>query len=290
MPRGFRITQLLTAGSLALAAVLVAGVFWQRSRQDALLPGEYQQLKQVVQRLAAHNDLGRQPLSFSISAGSYAANLAQDRGLCKEDRCDFYAQLDPFRHYDRSWDELMRQAYAIGDIEAWSSSNGTVNISRASLRTYGNHQGWLTCTIAHEISHILRNHIFHHSYYINDTLKGKEEKQRSELSYARGRQQELEADSDSAWMLARSGFRHRICLENLVFLHHASGDGSATEPDSTHPGYDDRIQAMTRVYGQLEHRDNAVKGKPRFIAGRSTPGNFRYDSQSNLLIFQPHLR
>ncbi|MEI8252084.1 MAG: M48 family metalloprotease [Synechococcus sp. ELA057] len=287
MPRGFRISQLLTAGSLALAAVLVAGVFWQRSRQDALLPAEYTQLEQVVQRLAAHNDLGRQPLSFSISAGSYAANLAQDRGLCKEERCDFYAQLDPFRHYDRSWDELMRQAYAIGDIEAWSASSGTVNLSRASFRTYGSRQGWLSCTVAHELAHLRRNHIFSHSYYVNNTLKGKADKQRTDLSYQRGRDQELEADSDSAQMLANSGLRDRICLANLIFLHKSAGDGSATEPDSTHPGYDDRIKAMTRVYAALEQAQKKVKRKSGPARQQGTPGSFRYDSEENLLIFTP---
>jgi len=290
MPRGFRPSQLLSLGCVTMAVALVAGVIWQHRQQEASLPREYRALQQAIDRLAEHNDLGQQPLSFSISAGSTAANLAEERGLCKQDRCDFFAQLNPYRQYDHNWDELIRQAYTIGDIEAWSASSGTVNISRASLRTYGNHQGWLTCTIAHEISHILRNHIFKHSYYVNNTLKGKGEKQRSELSFARGREQELEADSDSARMLANSGFPHRVCLENLIFLHHSSGDGSATEPDSTHPGYDDRIKAMKRVYARLETQGHAVRGKPRILSSRSTPGGFRFDSQSNLLIFQPHQR
>lgn len=274
---------------MAIAILLLAGVAWQRSRQDAEMPLEIRQLKQVVRRLAAHNDLGKQPLSFSIDAGLYAAQLAEERGLCKEEHCDFFAQLSPYRHYDRSWDELIRQAYAIGDIEAWSASSGTVNLSRASFRTYGNRQGWLACTVAHELAHIRRHHIFSHSYYVNNNLKGKDEQQRTKLSYERARDQELEADRDSAQMLANSGLPHRVCLDNLIFLHKSAGDGSATEEDSTHPGYDDRIKAMTRFYAQLKSQSQSQQKTRAEHQQRSTatPGRFRYDSQDNLLIFTP---
>jgi hypothetical protein len=39
-------------------------------------------------------------------------------------------------------------------------------------------------------------------------------------------------------MMARAGYGGRICLDALIFAHKSSGDGSATEPKSTHPGYD----------------------------------------------------
>jgi hypothetical protein len=272
---------------VAIAILLLAGVAWQRSRRDEGLPQEVRQLKEVVRRLAAHNNLGQQRLSFSIDAGSYAATLAQDRGLCKEDHCDFFAQLNPFRHYDRSWDELMRQSYAIGDIEAWSASSGTVSLSRASFRAYGGHQGWLSCTVAHELAHIRRHHIFIHSYYVNNTLKGKDAQQRTKLGFKRGREQELEADRDSAVMVANSGLPHRICLDNLIFLHKSAGDGSATEEDSTHPGYDDRIRAMTRFYDQLKPAVSSGIKSASLRRSAGTPGRFRYDSQNNLLIFTP---
>lgn len=162
-----------------------------------------------------------------------------------------------------------------------------MNLSRASFRTYGARQGWLSCTVAHELAHLRRNHIFSHSYYVNNTLKGKADKQRTDLSYQRGRDQELEADSDSARMLANSGLRDRICLANLIFLHKSSGDGSATEADSTHPGYDDRIKAMTRVYAALERKPKHRTAKTAPVRPPGTPGSFRYDSQENLLIFTP---
>ena len=79
--------------------------------------------------------------------------------------------------------------------------------------------------------------------------------------------------------MARAGYGGRICLDALIFAHKSSGDGSATEPKSTHPGYDDRIKAITKFYAHLE------KHPPAKTSG--TPGQFHYSSADNLLSFSP---
>lgn len=114
----------------------------------------------AVQRIASHNALGKQPQAFTITAGSMAAQLAEQRKLCQPDQCEFFSLLDPFRSYGRDWDELIRQSYGVGDLEAWSASSGTVILAQVSFRAYGPRRGWLACTVAHELAHIRRNHFF----------------------------------------------------------------------------------------------------------------------------------
>ena len=126
----------------------------------------------VVERLSHGNNLGRQPIAFMVGSGSYAAYLAQQRGLCKPDQCELFAQLNPYKHYGNGWDELIRQGYALGDIQGWSTSSGTVLLPRATFRAYGPHNGYLACTVAHEIAHVLRHHVFTSSYQEHHNFRG----------------------------------------------------------------------------------------------------------------------
>ena len=270
-------------GFTALALALVgAGALadwgWRQIAQP--LPADYQTLETVVSRLAAHNNLGNHPIGFSINNGSYAAVLAEMRGYCKDESCDFYAQLNPYKSYGKDWDEISRQSYTLGDVGGWSTSSGTVEIPRAAFRIYGSRTDWLACTVAHELAHINRQHVFQASYYANNTIRSQPSKEQEKLNYAKSRQQELEADRDAAVMLARAGYRGRVCLNDLVFIHQSSGDGSATETDSTHPGYNDRTKAMATYYAELEaHPPIKTKG---------TQGHFSYSAADNLLRFIPN--
>ena len=263
----------ITAG-LALAAGL--GVWsWQQRR----LPSEVRTLQAVLERLSRSNDLGTQPIAFMVGAGTYTAQLAEQRGLCKQESCDFYAQLDPFRHYSPIWDELIRQGYALGDIQGWSASSGTVVIPRAAFRAYGPHIGYLSCTVAHEIAHFRRHHIFEQTTYESQALRGLPERQKQLASLKRSREQELEADRDAADMLARAGYRGRVCQDDLSFMYRSIGDGSLTEPDSTHPGYQERIAAMRAHYDALEKKPPRPQPRPA--------ATFRFDRADNLLTLQP---
>jgi hypothetical protein len=53
----------------------------------------------------------------------------------------------------------------------------------------------------------------------------------------------------------------------------------ATEPDSTHPGYDERIKELAAFYAKLE-KDPPSKVRP-------TLGHFTYSPADNLLSFVP---
>ena len=265
--------------ALATAAVSV-GV--AGCSQGPRQPVEVRTLESVLRRLAQGNDLGQQPLAFMVSAGTYTAQLAEERGFCKPGHCDFFAQLNPYRTYGNGWDALIQQGYALGDIQGWSVSSGTVVLPRAAFRAYGPHTGYLSCTVAHEIAHYRRHHVFQLSYHLHHALKDLSGDEQETASLARSRQQELEADRDAAVMVARAGFKGRVCLRDLEFMYRSIGDGSSTAPDSTHPGYEERLAAMAATYRQLEASPPAPQP--------ATPVAFAYDSQDNLLTMsrQPH--
>ena len=208
--------------------------------------------------------------------------MAAQRGLCKPDQCDVFAQLNPYQRYSNGWDELIRQGYALGDIQAWSASSGTVVIPRAAFRAYGSHTGFLACTIAHEIAHIRRHHLFQQSYHLNHNLHGQSEQAQKIGDRKRSRQLELEADRDAATMLARAGYSARLCEQDLAFMARSIGDASNTEPDSTHPGYEERLAAMRTFYDAIE------KQPP--TAEVSTRVSFSYSRSDNLLTLTPQPR
>jgi hypothetical protein len=245
-------------------------------------PAEVQTLEAVLQRLSHGNNLGDQPLQFMVASGTYTAQLAAQRGFCKSDQCDVFAQLNPYQRYSNGWDELIRQGYALGDIQAWSASSGTVVIPRAAFRAYGSHTGFLACTIAHEIAHIRRHHLFQQSYHLNHNLHGQSEQAQKIGDRQRSRQLELEADRDAATMLARAGYPARLCEQDLAFMARSIGDASNTEPDSTHPGYEERLAAMRAHYDAIEKQPPSPEA--------STRVSFSYSRSDNLLTLTPQPR
>ena len=271
---------------LGLGAVLTAGATVIAVNNTALgrssYPEEVQQLATILERLSQTNDLGSRPIHFMVVSGSYTSYLAEERGFCKEGKCRFFAQLNPYRDYANGWDELIRQSYAFGDIQGWTFSTGTIAIPQATFRAYGERTGYLACTVAHEIAHFKRDHIFKESYHKHHNLKGYSEKNKNTELMRFSRQQELEADRDAADMVARAGFSGRVCQDDIRFMHHSVGDGSATEDDSTHPGYEERLAAMKQHYDARE----AEPLSP--VLGR--PARLSYDPEDNLLTLTPHRR
>jgi len=267
----------LLASFAAVTSVVAASyAYWILPRQ---MPAEYKTLEVVLNKISKGNNFGRQPLAFMIVTGSYAGQLAQERSLCKADNCDFFAQLNPFKTYKNGWDELVQQGYALGDINGWATSSGTIMIPRPAFRAYGNDINYLSCTVAHEIAHVRRNHIFKQSYHNNHDLKEMNKKDKNLANLKRSRELELEADREAANMLAKAGYKGRICLNDIDFMYRSTGDGSATEPDSSHSGYDDRRKAMLAHYIALE------KNPPK--PEKSSYRYFKYAPKDNLLLFIP---
>ena len=230
--------------ALAAAGLVASGVgAWSWTQRP---PVEVRALETVLRRLSRGNDLGSQPIAFMVASGSYTAQLAQQRGLCKADQCQMFAQLNPYQRYGNGWDELMRQGYTLGDIQGWAASSGTVVIPRATFRAYGPHCGYLACTVAHEIAHIRRDHIFEQSYHVNHNLKGQPEAQKKLGEMKRSREFELEADRLGAEIAYVAGFDPRV---GAAFFDRIPDPGDQFL--GSHPANADRKRVVAETVAQL---------------------------------------
>ena len=76
----------------------------------------------------------------------------------------------------------------------------------------------------------------------------------------------------------KAGYPRDTCLKALEFTYKYSGNGSPTEKDSTHPGYEDRRKELDQF---LEAFKNIDTSKER------TKGKWEYDRSLNNLTFIP---
>lgn len=263
---------------MAIALALVQSVPGLALPRTAAMPAEYDTVMAIVNRLAAANNLGDQELAFTIVSGGYAAWMAQDLGLCKEDACNYYSSLNPFIRHRNEVGEIVRQAYLYGDANAQAYTNGTIEIPRVNFRIYDARKDLFACTIAHEIAHARDAHTFLHTEALSIQGKGMNEEDRKILNYAINRDFELLADQQAWEMTVRAGYPADTCEKDLLFLHRSSGSGGVTEPDSSHPGVQERIDKLNAYIASKQGE---------LQAEAPTNGRWIYDGDLNLLRFVP---
>jgi hypothetical protein len=261
-------------GALGLTAFQPA----QGMEPSAPMPTEYAEVMAIVNQLASANDLGNQEIAFTIAVGNYGELKAEELGLCKEEKCRFYHSLNPFIQHKREVNEIIRQAYLYSDVNAMGHTNGTIEIPRVSFRLYGNNKDYMACTIAHEIAHARDAHTFTHSEKLSSQSGGMSEDDKKKLAYAINRDLELLADQTAWEMTTRAGYPNDICEKNLMFIHKSAGNGGITEPDSTHPGVQERIESLNAY---------ALENKEKLETQKSTSGTWSYEPELNLLRFVP---
>lgn len=274
-----RMKSLAKVSIVSLALTLSTPAFAEQAPKS--MPSEYSEIMDIVNRLAAANDLGSQELAFTVIVGGYGAWKAEELGLCKEDKCGFFSSLNPFIQHKKEINEIIRQAYLYGDVNAFAHSNGTIEIPRVNFRLYGGQRDSMACTIAHEISHARDAHLFAHAEALSIHSSGMDEEQKKKLSNAISREIELLADQKAWEMTTRAGYPADLCERDLMFIHRSTGDGSITEPDSTHPGVQERIEKL-KTYA-AEHQSSLEAEPP-------TKGSWLYDSDLNVLRFIPVLQ
>jgi hypothetical protein len=253
----------LAAASLALASAGMA------------MPEEYRQIITIVNRLAASNDLGDRELAFTVVAGDYASWMAEELGLCKENGCSYYGSLNPYIKHRSDVAEIIRQAYLYGDINAQAYTNGTIEIPRVGFRVYGPRTGYMACTIAHEIAHTRDSHTYFHSEELSSRSNGMNEESKKLFDF------EILADQKAWEMTLRAGYPADMCVHELKFSHRSSGQGAQTQPDSTHPGVQDRIALLNQY---IAAKQGSIKPQP------PTRGQWLYEADLNVLRFLPQQR
>ena len=269
----------LAGGVLAV----VGGVNYLQDSQ-AFMPSEYKTIKRVVNHLATKNDLGDHRLKFTIIAGGMTTSIAEGLKLCKEYECDFYTDLNPFKTYRgnaaKDVNEAIRQSYLSSSIGAWAWPHGVIHITRATFPSYEGKEEFLTCLIAHEISHVINHDSFKDSLRLAKEGKGLKEEKRDLLWYRISRESETNADINATKMVINVGLPRDSCLNQHDYRAKITGIGEETKKDSTHLGYEDRYAAISQFLKTYE-------GKPENERTRKTTGKWKYNRDLNTLVFTP---
>ena len=261
-----------------------------------LMPREYKVVKKIVDKIAEKNYLGSENISFTINNGSYMSYQAKDLGVCKEEQCWYYSNLNPYKRYKNSrgidLNELARQASLFNGIEAYAWK-GHVWLSKSTFKSYGEKHGFLGCTIAHELSHILFDDHIKKSINVSGKLnnlkvldnsdqQNNDEKKNIKLLVERefDRESEKMADINGTKMMINSGYKKDTCLNGLRFLTKLEKLETSTKEDSTHPGYLERYESLEKFIQNYSDEENRRKFK-------SYKWDWQYDRKVNTLTFSP---
>ena len=247
------------------------------------MPVEYSILKSILKRLALSNDLGEETIYFIINSGSYANWMAMEIDICDQGDCTFFRGLNPFKLYrgvnQHEINEIIRQSFLLGRIEASAAPNNNVFFSRSTFKVIDNRKDILAFIMAHEISHILQDTSFVNSLQESKRGRKLETKDRKNLAYKISRDSEISADKQACSILYNANYPLDTCTDAIKFGHKESGDGEETKDDSTHPGYEDRIKSMESYKAELLR-----KGQDE---NTFNFGVIEYDREMNFLQYSP---
>lgn len=247
------------------------------------MPEEYKSLKTILERLAKYNYLGNETIYFSINSGNYANWLAEEIDICDQGDCTFFKGLNPFKKQlgekQHEKNEIVRQSYLLGNIEASASPNNNIFISRASFKVIDKRKDVLAFIVAHELSHILDD-----SSFVNSLQESKEgfnlnKKKRELLYYEISRNSEMDADKKACLILFNANYPLKTCTESIKFVYKESGDGQETKKDSTHPGFIERIDSIDQYEKDLSIK---MKNEQTFDIG-----SISYDPEMNFIKYEP---
>ncbi len=279
-----------------------------RNNSTYFMPKEYKIIRKVVNKIASNNDLGLRDIRFSIGSGSYMKFEAIDLGLCQNDTCWYFRNLDPYKKYKKikgvNINELLKQAYLYNGIEAYAW-NDVVWLSKSTFLTYARKTDYLGCIIGHELSHIVFNDYIKQSIKLSENLKKIKDKNKGKLAIDSekpkdneekvkdkideikeglknelSRESEMIADNNSAKMLINVGFPKETCLNEMTFVAEKSQMDADTDLESTHPGYLERIKSLQNFIAKYD-KSNELKDFEPY------KWKWSYDRKLNILIFSP---
>ena len=274
-----------------------------RNNSQLLMPYEYKTIKRIINKLADKNDLGENPITFTIVSGSRTSWIADSLGFVnKADILCFTRNINPFILYKGKLkdeiNEAIRQSYLLNSIEACAWPNGIIGISRSSFRTNKNREDYLAFVIGHEISHILNQDSFNGSLKIDKEGKNLKKKKKILLGYEISRESESNADICSAKMLLNAGYPEDTAIKAHDYFARQNGYGYSTNKKCTHPGYEDRrknifefldknrkaekpnLNAKTKGYWIFNRKENTLT---YFIKNRYLPDQMKVDEAAKNL-------
>jgi len=256
------------------------------------MPPEYKKIKNIVDKIAKNNYLGKRDIRFTISNGAHAVYISQDLGICKEDDCLYIRTLNPFKKHAGingiSLNEIINQSYLFNGLEAYAWSSGVIEISKSSFPFIGNNESYLSCLIAHELAHLLEDHrhkrLLKKSKQIKIIQSSKKlsENKKNYIENKISRKHELEADQIASKIVYLAGYDKNTCLYAIKEWGVREAFELQSNDESTHPGYIERVNALENYIEknlQKDAHDISIKNK----------WSWKYLRQKNILTFKPYI-
>ena len=275
--------------------ILIFSSNYLRNNSTLFIPKEYKIIKKLVNKIASKNYLGDREIPFYIGSGNFMEVRAKELGLCKEKDCWYFNNLSPYKKYKNlqgvNINELVKQSYLFNGIEAYAW-NGIVWLSQSTFTTYGEGNNFLSCTIGHELAHVIFNDHIEQNIKLSDKLnefknfKGTKlknenlEEEKKLLEFELSRESEKKADNNAAKMIINAGYPKETCIEEFTFLTQSSRLSTETENDSTHPGFIERSNSLKKFIDNYDRAEYVNSFKPY-------KWKWIYDRKLKLLKFKP---
>ncbi len=255
---------------------------------EITMPNEYKVIKDQVNKLAAHNDLGDRPITFTIISGHGTIWSAQDLKLCEKNKCNYYRSLDPFKPYQGTYaaevNQSIRQAFLFGPTQASAFPGNLISISRSSFKEHHPKSFTIACVLGHELTHL-----FEYAKYKEDIREIDRSKKhgvfnakQKYLKHKLKREYEINADMGAALMLFNSGYPIDSCFALRKRLLEYSDWPNQTKGNGNYPGHDEWNKAWNTFIEK--HNKNSVNIEYR---RGQTIGEWKYDRANNILQFIP---
>ena len=157
---------------LILPLIFVAASAVNRSSQ-LFMPKEYKTLKRIVNKIAANNS-NLESILFSINIGKKIEKRIEDLGICRNDSCSYFSNLNPYKSYSKingiDLNEIINQTYLYNEPEINISNYGSIQISKSTFNYFKEKEDQFACYLAYEIV----NYSNKNNHLNNNFIKAKE--------------------------------------------------------------------------------------------------------------------
>ena len=138
---------------LILPLIFIAAFEVNRSSQ-LFMPEEYKTLKRIINKIAANNS-NLESLLFSINIGKKIEKRIEDLGICRNDSCSYFSNLNPYKSYSKvngiDLNEIINQTYLYNEPEINISNYGSIQISKSTFNYFKEKEDQFACYLAYEI-------------------------------------------------------------------------------------------------------------------------------------------
>ena len=273
----------------ALTAISISHISNNLRNSQLFMPKEYQSIKKIVNKLSKGNDLGDEPISFTIIAGHTSSYRASELNLCRVDQkgCYYFVRLNPYKTYSgrnqTQINEIIRQSKLYGGLEGFVDHELIINIGISSFHKSKYNKNDLSCLLTHELSHLLEKTAFKNKLEAYEIRKISDDYPQPSLENEIRRGSEIRADINAAKMLRNVGVPIDTCIKVRKRWLETNGYKIEAEEKDNYPGYAVWMKELNEFLD--EHPQTPPRNKPK-----GTKIKWEYNRNLNELRLIPKRR